>query len=541
MKVKGLLTVATVTLTALLATACGKKSSNEADGQTLHLMQTSEIQSLDHSNEANISQWNVLENSMEGLYRADKENNPVPALATKLVKPTNNGKKYTFTLRKDAKWSNGDPVTAQDFVTSWRRSTSPTSKSGYAYIFTGVKNATKVTAGKLSVKDLGIKALNKHTLQVDLEYPMPYFTRMMVMPAFFPQSQTALKKFGNKYGTASNKMYYDGPFEVNGWTGSNLSWNLDKNKYYYNKKDIHLQKMTMQVVKDANTAHQLFQQGNLDDATITGTTAQGMQNDKNLMHLKRAGVYYLQLNNKKDAILSNVKLRQALNLVLDKEHLTKKVLADGSTPAYTFVAPNLAQDTTTKKDFATEMKPNETFNVNKAKKLWEEGLKEEGKKKVDLKYYTDDQTINKNIAQFVQSQVETNLKGASVEVHSVPKKNAQDNVGKGNFDMYLSLWLADYADPMSDLDIMQTNNSQNYGKYSSKDYDNYVTAAKSKSAVSPKYYWENMRGAQRQLTKDAAVTPLYNMTESHLVKKNLKGVLWHPVGEVDYTRAYFDE
>lgn len=183
-----------------------------------------------------------------------------------------------------------------------------------------------------------------------------------------------------------------------------------------------------------------------------------MQNDKNLKHLHRAGVYYLQLNMRKNRVFSNAKMRHALNLVLDKKRLARKVLADGSTPADTFVAPTLAKDQSTGVDFAKEMKPEETHNVAKAQKLWNEGLKEEGRKKADLTYYTDDQTINKNIAQFVQSQVETKLKNAKVEIHAVPAKNVQDNVMRGNFDMYLSLWLADYTDPMSDMDVLQSNN-----------------------------------------------------------------------------------
>lgn len=502
-------------------------------------MQTGEIMSLDTSNQANLSQWNVLENSMEGLYRADKNGNPIPALATKVEKPTNNGKTYTFKLRKDAKWSNGDSVTAQDFVRAWRRSVSPSSKSGYSYIYTGVKNATEVSAGKVPVNQLGVKALDDHTLQVNLEYPMPYFNRMMVMPAFFPQSQLALKKFGDKYGTSSNKMYYNGPFKVDGWTGSNLSWKLNQNKYYYDKKDIHLKRITMQVVKDATTAHELFQQGSLDDAQITGTTAQGLQNDKNLMHLQRAGVYYLQMNQRSGRVFANAKLRKAVNLVLNKEQLTKKVLADGSTPANTFVAPKLATDPTTGKDFAAEMIPAVTHSVAEAKRLWKQGLKEKNKKSVTVSYFTDDQTINKNIAQFVQSQLESNLDGVKVDVRAVPSKNINDNVSKGNFDMHMSLWLADYSDPMSDFDILQSNNSQNYGKYNSSKFDSYVAAAKSKSAANTKNYWPNLRDAQAQLTKDTAVVPMYNMIESHLVRNNLRGVLWHSVGEVDYTRAYF--
>lgn len=428
----------TAASSTLFLTACGHNAAGQGkQEQTLHLMEGGEIMSLDHSNEANIHQQDVLENTMEGLYRANHKGDSIPALATSVVKPTNYGKRYTYNLRKEAKWSNGDPVTAQDFVASWHRSVSPNSRSGYAYIFTGVKNATAITAEKMPVDKLGVKALNDHTLQVDLEYPMPYFNKMMIMPAFFPQSRAALKKFGNKYGTDSSKMYYDGPFKANGWTGSNMSWSLDRNKKYYDPKSIHLKQIKMQVVKDANTAHQLFQQGNLEDAQITGTTAQGMQNDKNLKHLHRAGVYYLQLNMRKNRVFSNAKMREALNLVLDKKQLAGKVLADSSTPADTFVAPTLAKDKSTGEDFAKEMKPEETHNVAKAQKLWDEGLKEEGRKKADLTYYTDDQTINKNIAQFVQSQVETKLKHTNVEIHAVSTKNVQDNVMWGNFDMYL--------------------------------------------------------------------------------------------------------
>lgn len=174
MNLKRVLLLTTATLSTLALTACGHDSAGQGDQeQTLHLMQDGEIMSLDHSNEANIHQWNVLENTMEGLYRANHKGDPIPALATSVVKPTNHGKRYTYNLRKDAKWSNGDPVTAQDFVTSWHRSVSPNSKSGYAYIFTGVKNATEITAGKMPVNKLGVRALNDHTLQVDLEYPMP--------------------------------------------------------------------------------------------------------------------------------------------------------------------------------------------------------------------------------------------------------------------------------------------------------------------------------------------------------------------------------
>lgn len=541
MKFKKTIAVASITLIGLALAACGRNDNRSTSSKqtTLHLMQAGELMSLDTAKQANLNEFNTLTNSMEGLYRSNKKNELVPAMATKVVKPTDGGKLYIYHLRKDAKWSNGDPVTAQDFVKSWQRSVDPSAQAGYGYIFRGIKNADDIIAGKKKPSALGVKALNSKTLQVQLDYPMPYFNKMQLLPIFFPQSSTALKKFGDQYGSASNKMYYNGAFKIKDWTGSNLSWNLVRNTHYYDKKEIKLNKITMQVVKDPNTAHQLFQDKNLDDATITGTTAQGLQKNKNLYHFHRAGVYYLRLNLRKNRPLRNEKLRKAIGLVLNKKHLASKVLSDGSVSAETFVAPGLAKDPTTGKDFSVENKPQETYNVAKAKRLWKQGLKEINQKKVNLKYDTDDQTVSKNVAQFVQSQVEENLPNANVEIHAVPTKNVQTDLAKGNFDMNYGFWFADFADPISDLNVLQSDNVSNYGKYNSPQYDKYLNAARTQNATNPRKYWNNMSSAQQQLNKDMPVIPLYTMTESHLVNPNLKGVLWHPVGEVDYTRAYF--
>lgn len=541
MKHKKILAPFLIVATALTLAACGNNSQNSSnnDDKTLHLMQSGELMSLDTAKQANLNEFNTLTNSMEGLYRSNKKNQLVPAMATKVVKPTDNGRVYTYHIRKDAKWSNGDPVTAEDFVRSWRRSVSPTSQSGYGYIFKGIENADQIIDGKKKPSTLGVKALNSKTLQVKLDYPMPYFNKMQLLPIFFPQSTTALKKFGNQYGSASNKMYYNGAFEIKNWTGSNLSWNLVKNKNYYDKKDIKLNKITMQVVKDANTAHQLFQDNKLDDAVITGPTAQGLQKNKNLYHYKRAGVYYLRLNLRNNRPFRNRNLRRAVSLVLNKENLVNKVLSDGSKSANTFVAPGLAIDPTTNKDFSVETDPHEARDVAKAKQLWKKGLKEINQKKVTLKYNTDDQTISKNVAQFVQSQIEENLPNANVEIHAVPTKNVQNDLASGNFDMNFGFWFADFGDPISDLNVLQSDNVSNYGKYNNANYDRNLNLAKTQNATQESKYWANMRAAQQQLNKDMPVIPLYTMTESHLLNPKLKGVYWHPVGEADYTRAYF--
>ena len=514
-----------------------KKQSNTSKN-TITLMQTNELLSLDTSNHADLTTWNILENTMEGLYKADSKHQPAPAMATKVVSPTANGTLYTFPLRHNAKWSNGDPVTAQDFVTAWQRSVAPTAKSGYNYIFSGIKNADAIIAGKKAPQTLGVKALGRYQLQVELEHPMPYFNKMMVIPAFFPENQTALKKFGNNYGTNSQRLYYNGAFKATGWDGTNESWTLKPNKYYYDKKAIHLQAIKYLVVKDPNTAHELFEQHKLDDATITGVTAKELQKDKNLIHQKRAGNYYLRINLANNQPLTNNNMRQALNLVLDRRALTKDVLADGSVPAYTYTAKDLATDPTSGKDFASEHQPQQTYNVALARKLWQKGRAEAGlKKTVNLTLIGDDQTVTKNVAQFVQASIQKNLPAVKVTMRNIPEKSASAAVKSGKFNLAQTLWLADFADPISFMGILTKNNPQNYGKYNDDEFNQLYQAAL-ESSTSTNQYWQNMNKLEERLNQTVPVLPLYQMVESHLVNPRLHGVLSHPVGENDYTRAY---
>ncbi|WP_283678338.1 peptide ABC transporter substrate-binding protein [Lentilactobacillus sp. Marseille-Q4993] len=534
---KKYLTGSLLLVLGVMLAGCGASGAKK-DKKTISLMQDTDLMSLDTSNHADLTQWNVLEQSMEGLYRSDQNNKPSAGIAEKVVKPTNNGLTYTFKLRKSAKWSDGKAVTAQDFENAWKRSAAPTAKSGYNYIFSGIKNADAVSAGKKPASSLGVKALDQHTLQVELDHPMPYFTKMMVLPAFFPQETSAVKKYGSKYGTSSDKMTYDGPFKVNGWNGSNDSWTLTKNHYYYDLKDIKLDQINMKVVKDANTAHNLFEQKKLDDATITGTTAQGLQNDKSLIHVEKAGTYYARLNVANGKALNNVKMRQAVNLAVDREKLTNKVLADGSTPAYTYVANKLTTDPTTGKDFGKEMEPTDKYDVSKAKELWKQGMKESGKKDVTLTVYGNDDGISKEVAEFLQSTLQQSLPNLKVEARNLPDKAVQSATDEGKFDLSQTLWLADFADPIGFMTILQTGNPQNHGKFSDKAYDKYVDNAESSAANNEKEYWSNLRNAEKVLNEKAPVVPLYHMVQSHLVNSKLKGVMYHPVGEDDYTRAY---
>lgn len=532
----GIALVATVPLLV----SCGSQSKTTTSAQkTLNLMQTSDLTTLDSTNQATLPEFTTLVNTTEGLYRLNSKDQPVAAMATKVVKPTKNGTQYVFHIRKNAKWSNGDPVLASNFEYAWKRAMNPANKPVYTYIFSGIKNADKINAGKKSYKTLGIKATGKRTLKITLDHPMTYFNKLVTVPVFMPQDQKFVQKVGTKkYGTSATNTVSNGAFKITGWTGTNDTYTLARNKYYYDQKAIKLTKIKYTTVKDTNTAHNLFADNKLDDATITGVTAKSLQNDKNVKHVSKAWTYYLQVNQRSGQPLKNRKLREALSLVINRQQLTKNILADGSKPASSFVSPGTATDPTTGKDFSAETSYSTKVNVAKAKKLWAEGLKETKLKgTVNLKIVGDDQDVTKNVAQFVQKQVEQKLTHVTITIKNVPDKGLQTLKSNGDFSLSQWYWLADFADPVNYLGVLQTGNTMNSGHFSDRKYDRLVDAAKKTNNQTK--YWRYLRQAERRLQSQSGIIPLYYVNETHLVNTKLAGVEYHSGGQADYTRAYF--
>lgn len=523
-------------VTTIVLAGCGNNSS-QGSKKSIALMQTSDLTSLDNTNQATMPEFNTLTNISEGLYRLNAKDQPVPAMTTKIEKPTANGTQYTFHIRKSAKWSNGDPVTAADFEYSWKRSLNPKNNPVYTYIFSGIKNADAIIAGKKSYQTLGIKATGEKTLTITLDHPMAYFNKLVAMPVFMPQDKKFVEKIGTKaYGTSAKNTVSNGAFKITGWTGTNSKYTLVKNSHYWDKSAIKLDEINYQTVKDANTAHNLFTSGKLDDATISGVTAKSLQKNKDLKRVPKAWTYYLQLNQRKGQPMANQKLREAVSLVIDKQQLVSKVLADGSTPASSFVSPGTSTDPTTDRDFSKETSTTYKPNVKKAQQLWAEGLKETGSNgTVKMSIIGDDQDVTKNVAQFVQSQIQENLKGAKVDISNLPDKGFADRKTNGQFTMSQWYWLADFADPINYLGILTSGNTMNPGHYSDKTYDSLVD--KAKAAPTQASYWKYLRQAENRLQDQTGIIPLYYVKESHLVNPKLSGVAYHVAGFADYTRS----
>jgi len=242
---------------ALTLAACGQSKSSStqqmADKQDLNLSTTDTISTLDNSAASESVSLTALYSTNEGLYRLGKNSKVENALATK-TNVSNDGLTYTFNLRKNDHWSNGKPVTAQDFVYSWRRTANPKTAANYAYLFAGIKNFSAIQKGRMSPNTLGVSAPSKDKLVVTLDRPVPYFKLLLAFPTFFPEQQSAVEKYGKQYGHNSQDVSNNGPFKVAGWNGTNNTWQLKKNPNYWDKKHVHLSAINFQEALPVCTA-----------------------------------------------------------------------------------------------------------------------------------------------------------------------------------------------------------------------------------------------------------------------------------------------
>ena len=517
---------ATVLASAALLAACGSNSSKESSSskKTLNWTVASEIPTMDMSKATDATSFNQLSNTMEGLYRLGKNSKLEKGLATS-EKVSKDGKTYTYTLRK-SKWSDGSELTAKDFVYSWRRTVDPKTASQYSYLFSGIKNADAIVAGKKKPETLGIKAVGKYKLVITLERRIAYFDKLMGFVVFFPQSEKAVTKYGSKYGTASKYMLYNGPFKQTGWTGSNLSWKMVKNPYYWDKKNVKLDTITWSVQKTPSTSYNLYQSNKLDYTGLDASQTKQLKNQKGYVTLNQGATFYLQFNIAKNKYLANTNIRKALSLAVDRKGLTSS-LGGNSVPANTLTPTQLTdvngEDYTKRISKSAESFYPASTNKKEAVKYLNKGLKELGVSKFSFKILSDDTDSGKKTTEFLQSTFESTFGNkVSVSVQNLPFKTRLSRSTAGNFDIVVSGWSADFADPISFLDLFTSTNPENNGKWKNTSYDKLI--ADSKTTASTSKRWDDLTKAEDILLNNVGVAPLYYNTSAALIRPTVKDV-----------------
>ncbi|OIM68190.1 peptide ABC transporter substrate-binding protein [Oenococcus oeni] len=481
--------------------------------------------------------FEVAANVQQGLLSRTSSGAPKAGLA-KSWSHSKDGLTWTFHLRKGLKWSNGDPLTASDFVYAWQRTVNPKTASQYAYIYSGIKNADAINSGKnKDLSSLGIKAKNKTTLVVTLEHPMPQFQNLMAFPVFFAQDKKFESSLGSKVGTSSSKQVYSGPYKFVGWNGSNKKFKLVPNKNYWDAKAVKNKGVNFQVVTDTTAALALYNKGELDQVTLsTPQQIKKYKNSKNFKIYNQSQTDYLEYNQTgKVKGLTNAKIREALNLATDRKTIANSV-SEGLDSAATGITPAGLAKTATGGDFAKAAAKATAYayNIKKAKKLFAEGMKEVGLKKLTLTIEgSSDSTVTKSTLDTLQ-QSWSELPGLTVKEKLVPFKQRLLDQENHNFDVVLAALSADYSEPLTFLNMFVTGGSNNDGSWSNKEYDALIKSASDKNALSDTKRTADEIKAEKVLYQNAGVNPVFWVNAATLSNSKVKGVQYFSSGAPYY-------
>jgi oligopeptide transport system substrate-binding protein len=557
MKLKKSFAFGFITLFSLTLAACGNggstadsDSSKAADGkpsgeQIFRVNELQEMPSADLSLATDTISFTALNNVYEGIYRLNLDNKPEPAGAAEKAEVSSDGITYKVKLNEKSKWSDGKPVKAEDYVYGWQRTVDPATASEYAYLYESVKNGADITAGKKDKSELGIKAVGDYELEITLEKATPYFDYLLAFPSFFPQRKDIVEKYGKEYSTSSDKSVYNGPFVLDGFDGpgTDTKWSYKKNKDYWDADTVKLDEVQVNVVKEAPTSYNLFQDGQADDVQLTGELAQQAANDPQLVIQKEATTQYMELNQMdENSPYRNANLRKAISYSIDRKSLVENILGDGSVEPKGLVPADMSKDPDGKEDFTEAAGDKIVYDKEKAKEYWEKAKKELNIKSLDIDILSSDADSSKKTVEYIQSAIQDTLDGTKVTVSPVPFSVRLDRSNKGDFELAIGGWGADYVDPSSFLDLFQTGVSYNRGRYSNAEYDKLVKAAGTTNANDPEKRWENMVDAEKVIMGDMGVIPIYQKAEAHLRAEKVKDVGFHPAGaQYDYKWTYISE
>ncbi|MEK3929055.1 peptide ABC transporter substrate-binding protein [Bacillus sp. FSL R7-0642] len=525
-------------VTTLLLTACNNKankSDTEAKKQVLNVTVSEEIPSLDTAKTMDGTSAHVMQNIFEGLYVLDDQDQPIPAVA-KSFQRSEDGKKYTFDLRKDAKWSNGDSVTANDFMFAWKRAINPETTSQYASMLFYVKNAKEINKGTMPLDALGVKVINDYKLEVELEQPIPYFLQLLALPIYLPQHESFLKEQGKNYALEPSNLIYNGPFVLEKWKHEQ-EFQLKKNAAYWDQKKVKLDEINFQIVKDTMTVVNLYEAGDLDRVPINSQFVDKYKGNKELHMSSDPGIAMLRFNEKNNA-LANKKVRQSISFALNKEDFVAHFINNGAKPASGLVPAGHVNEETGK-DFRKENGDLSSYDLQNAKKIWEEAKKELGVEQVNLEFLTFEQDNAKRMAEYIKGDLEKHLQGLTIQIKQQPFKQKLQLEQTGDYDISMANWGPDFKDPISYLELFTTGNPNNKMNYSNLHYDELIKRAKSDLVLNQKKRWEALQEAERILLQDAAVAPLYQMGSAYVQKDYVKGIEKHQFGGIyTYKNAY---
>jgi len=534
---KNYLAIFLITIALIALAACGNgasendknNSNNETETeatqddveQVLNLSTTADITSLDIHHAADGPSFDALYQISAGLIGYDKDGDFIPDLAAEEPEINDDQTVYTFTIRDDVEWSNGDPITADDFVYSWKRAVNPDTASEYAFIYESAKilNAAEIMDkdsdlyGK--VDELGIEALDEKTVQITLEKATPYFITLMSFPSFFPLNEDFVEGLGDEYATTIDNLLYSGPFKLTDWNIGE-GWTYEKNESYWDADDVKMEKVNYKIVQDPATRVNLYQTGELDHIKVDAQfISQFEGNDELSVGELTSDMRFMRLNKNNEA-LANQKIRSAIYNAYDRQTLVDSLLKNGAESAR-YIVPKDWVFNENGEDFRDKYPQINEMSLEEAQELWEEGLEEIGKSEVTLSILFGESDINEKAVTYIQSQLEENLPGLTINLDKQPYAQGNKLEGEMKYDISYNGWSPEFLDPITYLDIWVTDAPFNRTGFSSEEYDSLIEEANN-LGDDPAKRWEVLQEAEKVLFEDAAVIPIFQNAEAYVQK-----------------------
>lgn len=526
---------------AFSMTACG--GNGAADGQTagntaaagesqttqdtadngIHIrnIAVSELTSVDPNYAYTGNSTVVILNTYEGLMKYGEDGSLQGGMAES-YDVSDDGTVYTFHIRDNAYWSNGEKVTAYDFLYSWQRLANPANGCAYAYVLmsAGVKNAYNVLYSgdpSYTVDDLGVSAPDENTFVVELDAPVPYFLSMTTGSFLMPVNQAFAEASGELFGMDVEHSIFNGPFNVTEWEAGGANATLTKSSTYYDAEHVTCDSVTYTFIADSQQQVLAWEKGEYDTIQLSGDFIAKYADDPALTSLGYAGMYYITFNFTNQD-LQNKNLRLAISTAINKSAIAQSILADGSTAADYIIPKDFAPDAqgVTFREKAGDADYN-SYDLTKAAEYFEQAKQELGKDNIELTLLYSEEGSNATVAADLQYELQTNLPGLTVNLQATTSAQRTTEMGAGNFDIALDRWFADYKDASTFLNLWTSTSTINYGKWENAEYDDLYTKTVGANAMDQEARTQAMIDMEKVLLEDAAVCPLYQPASVYLL------------------------
>lgn len=505
----------------------------ESSGKILNVMIDNEVQTIDPQKSVDGTSFEIVADLMDGLKQMASDGSVADAICSK-EDVSSDGLVYTFELRNDAYWSNGDPVTANDFVFAWQRAIDPATESEYAYMMSDIahiKNASAIQAGQMDPNQLGVRALSDKKLEVQLTVPVSYFDQLLYFCTFYPLNEKFYTKCGDKYGTAPDKTLSNGAFVLAEYTQGASTFKLVKNESYYDAAKIKLGGINYTVIKNNTDSLHQYENGILDLIELAGDQVKNVQHSSEMKSIGSGYLWYVTGNMEKKE-LDNLNMRKALTYAIDRKSIVQDIVQDGSLPIFTavpsdFAYNNQGQDFTTS---LTEFSQYCSYDPQKAESYLRLAQRDLGESRFTFTLVADDNEVQQAVASELKKQIEHNLPGVHITLSIMKKSDRLTAMRSGKFDLGLTRWGPDYADPMTYLGMWVTGNENNYGRWSNPEYDAMIAdCTDGELCTKSDARWSAMKKAEELAMNQAVIFPLYQQTNADLIKPNVQGIAFHSV------------